>query len=117
MISLVLYALVFVSLIVGSIQYSEQITGGWTEERLADIEVKNITLVIRNDVETFLGQHFADFLPVKYISQVVSGVNYIVKVYVGSSFLHVKIYRHWNDDITLLSLQNGKTYSDPIEPF
>ena len=60
-----------------------KMTGGPTEERDANDEVKKLANEIKAQVEEKRNEKFTTFEAVKYTTQVVAGVMYKIKVKVG----------------------------------
>jgi len=51
-------------------------------------------------------------------TQVVAGVNYFVKIDVGGGqYIHARIYKDLQQNLTLNSVQTGKSLGDPIQYF
>jgi len=68
--------------------------GGFGDAKPADDEVKKVVNETKADVEKKLGTTFNVFEPVCYKTQVVAGVNYLVKIKVdGDKYVHAKIYQ------------------------
>jgi len=75
---------------------------------------------LKGDIEAQAGGVFETFDPVSYSSQVVAGTNYFVKIDVGSSHIHARIYKplpHTGAAPSLHSLQTGKAADSPMEYF
>ena len=72
-------------------------------------------------MEAHFQKTFNDFRAVEYSTQVVAGTNYIFKVDVGGGdFIHVKVHKPLpfrNSPPLLMTAQDGKGASDPIEYF
>ncbi|XP_046393550.1 cystatin-B-like [Ischnura elegans] len=94
------------------------IVGGVGPTQAATPEVKEYVAFVRREVEEKAGRSFSEFEAKTFISQVVAGINYFVKVHIGSGeFLHLRLYKHFAKDVTLHSIQEGKTEADEISYF
>ena len=93
--------------------------GGFDNEELdADDEVKALALEMKPKVEKALGTTFGTFEAVKYVSQLVAGTNYKIKVKVGDKkYVHIEVYvplpckKAPNE---LLSQEAGKSLEDEL---
>mmetsp|Transcript_797 Transcript_797/g.2372 ORF Transcript_797/g.2372 Transcript_797/m.2372 type:complete len:95 (+) Transcript_797:101-385(+) len=91
--------------------------GGHSEMSAMTDEVKEITLALKSAMEAQLGSTFATFEPVKYTTQVVAGINYKVKVNVGTGYVHAVIYKplpHTGAPPSLTSCEGGKAEGDAL---
>ena len=93
------------------------IAGGFQNERPADENVQNVINQVRHHVEQQIG-NVGEFKAVTYISQVVAGMNYKVKVLLqGNDYIHLHIYvplPYTQQPPTLNSIQERKGLNDPI---
>ncbi|XP_022312277.2 cystatin-B-like [Crassostrea virginica] len=92
-------------------------TGGLSNLKPADAEVKAIIKEVKAAVEKKVGKKLETYLAVSYKTQVVSGTNYFVKVNVGYEHLHLRIFEplnHTGKPKELTDLQTGKTADDEI---
>jgi len=69
--------------------------GGFNAQpRQADDEIVTQCNEVRSEVETRLGRTFGVWEPHSYVTQVVAGTNYKVKVHVGdNTYVHIKYFR------------------------
>ena len=93
--------------------------GGFDNEELdADDEVKALALEMKPKVEQALGTTFGTFEAVKYVSQLVAGTNYKIKVKVGDEqYVHIKVFVPLpckNAPNELVSQEAGKTLGDAL---
>lgn len=96
----------------------KKMVGGITEAREVTEEVQELVKVVKGEVEKKLGKQFDTFKATLFSTQVVSGVNYFVKVDIGDGkFLHLRIYKHFSGTVTFTDLQEDKTEADPIVYF
>lgn len=73
---------------------------------------------VRPNVEAELGQNFAEFTPVKYKTQLVNGMNYFIKVQVGSDqYVHVRAHKSFKGEVTFSAVQADKSLEDELEHF
>ena len=67
--------------------------GGFTNARPADDKVKAIALEMKPKVEQALGETYSEFEAVSFMTQVVAGTNYKIKVKVGNGkYVHIKVF-------------------------
>ena len=93
--------------------------GGFDNEELdADDEVKALALEMKPKVEKALGTTFGTFEAVKYVTQVVAGTNYKIKVKVGDEqYVHIKVFVPLpckNAPNKLLYQEAGKSLEDKL---
>ncbi|CAN9506293.1 unnamed protein product [Ophioblennius macclurei] len=97
------------------------ICGGFTETRKADGETQQLCDAVKKHVEKRTGKNFSVFTAHSYRSQLVHGINFIIKVHVGGDeYIHILVFMTLpteGGDHELHGLQEGKTEKDPIEPF
>ncbi|XP_056600821.1 cystatin-B-like [Triplophysa dalaica] len=98
--------------------------GGYGDITNLHPEIHSICEKVRPDVEKKADQKFHTFIPISFIKQIVSGTNYIVKVYVGyagaDECIHVKVSHALPCDggkLEFLGDQYPKTKADIITPF
>ncbi|KAH3745738.1 cystatin-A/B [Pelomyxa schiedti] len=81
-------------------------------------DVSAIVLSVKDRVEAITGSHYDTYVPISFRSQVVAGVNYFIKVNVGDTCLHIriwsKLYSADGPRYDVTSVQPGHTESDPI---
>ncbi|XP_071818641.1 cystatin-A-like [Apostichopus japonicus] len=96
----------------------QKMMGGITEAKEVTEEVQDLVDQVKAEVESAAGTTFDTFNATHYSTQVVSGVNYFVKVDVGNDkFIHVRIYKHFQGNVTYSGFQDDKTKDDPITYF
>ena len=94
-------------------------TGGPTEERDANDEVKKLANEIKAQVEEKRNEKFTTFEAVKYTTQVVAGVMYKIKVKVGDDkYLHLRALKNLpakGGNFVLRTVEDGTfKLSDPL---
>lgn len=62
---------------------SSQLVGGLNDERAADERIRNVVQSVRPDFERRYEHEISSLEPLSYRTQVVSGMNYFVKVSFG----------------------------------
>ena len=96
------------------------ICGGFGNVKEATAEVQSIVEIVKGEVEQKLNQTFTKFQALAFTSQVVAGVNYLVKVETDRGYLHVKIFKplpHTGAAPSLSALQHeGLTQESPLNP-
>lgn len=95
------------------------VCGGLSDEvKEADEDVRQICEKVRQEVETKAGRTFDEFTPLKYRTQLVNGVNYFVKVRVGSNeHIHVRAHKAFQGTVTFSAYQDNKSLEDGLEHF
>ncbi|XP_034562812.1 cystatin-A1-like [Notolabrus celidotus] len=92
-----------------------QIPGGYSEIKLAAPETQKICDAVKSKVEEKTGEQYEVFNARRYRSQVVAGMNYVIKVHVGGShYLHLMVYQNLSGEVTFNSV---KKVEEPLEPF
>lgn len=100
--------------------------GGWKPARLPDENVKSITALMRPFVEGHVNVAIEEFSPEMYTSQVVNGINYIIKVLttpsIDKSCIHLHIYQPLPSKerpvaYQLTKIEEGQTLDSPIVPY
>ncbi|XP_069058824.1 cystatin-A5-like [Pleurodeles waltl] len=95
--------------------------GGYSAPQDATPEVQGYCNAVKLEVQKQTGSNYSVFQAERYISQVVSGMNYVVKVRCGGTeYIHIKIYvplTMGNQPPKLEGYQQCKTKEDPIMPF
>jgi cystatin-A/B len=75
---------------------------------------------LRDEIESTLAKSYTTFILLKYKSQVVSGINYFIKIQVkedSNECIHVRIYKDLQNNLSLHSIVENKTINDNIEWF
>ncbi|KAK7172530.1 hypothetical protein R3I93_002596 [Phoxinus phoxinus] len=106
---------------------ANMIVGGFTKVRLVTKEVKDICIKVKSQMEKKTGFRFKDFIPILYKSQVVAGINYLVKVVVSQEdgveedkCVHVLIFQALDCNggkLSVTRVQTHKTIMDPLNSF
>ncbi|XP_063999060.1 cystatin-A-like [Pogoniulus pusillus] len=97
------------------------IRGGLSEAKPATPEIQHIVDQVKPEFERRQNQACAIFRAILYKSQVVSGLNYFIKVQDSEdSFVHLKVFEGISPENRAPSLegfQTGKTRDDPLTYF
>ncbi|KAM4044436.1 leukocyte cysteine proteinase inhibitor 1-like [Anomaloglossus baeobatrachus] len=94
--------------------------GGFGEQKPATAEVQDACDKVKPQFVKETGANAAKFKALFYKSQVVAGINYLVKVDTGCHFYHLKIYvplPHTGGAPQLKGWQGGKTRTDALTSF
>ncbi|EGD82294.1 hypothetical protein PTSG_02962 [Salpingoeca rosetta] len=92
--------------------------GGVGQARPVDDELRSVVSQVRGDIEAKAGKQFETFEPVSYATQVVAGTHFFIKVNVGDSHLHAKVFRSLPPvSFEVKEVQLGKTAEDPVNSF
>ncbi|NXC29447.1 CYTA protein, partial [Campylorhamphus procurvoides] len=90
--------------------------GGWSDPKPATPEVQRITNKLQFEVRANMQPYL--FKAVKYRSQVVAGINYLIKVQVAATeYVHLKVLQGLcpeDECPALVSFETGKTRDDPL---
>ncbi|KAM7459030.1 cystatin-B [Blastocystis sp. ATCC 50177/Nand II] len=90
---------------------------GGTTEAVVDERVKEVAMKMKGEVEKQANESFSTFEPVEAMTQVVAGTNYFIKVDVGNGkAVFMRVWDHFGD-LSLTSIQTGKTLGDKLEYF
>ena len=93
--------------------------GGLGDVKEVDEEVTILATNMKEQVEENLGETFDIFEPILYTTQVVAGINYIIKVHVGNEkFVHIKIHvplSVTNSPNVLLECESNMTLYEPLK--
>jgi len=93
----------------------KHLVGAPTDAKAIDEETAKWVVSLKGDVEHLAGYSFEEFKPVAYKTQVVSGLNYFVKVKTGDSYIHVTIWKKvGGQPPQVTNVYPGKTASDPL---
>lgn len=91
--------------------------GGFGPNLPANDEIKQICELVQSQVEDKANQTFDQFIPVRYRSQVVAGLNYLIKVLVASGpdlFIHILINEDPTGELSVLGVAPGQSLSQPL---
>ncbi|KAK2910884.1 hypothetical protein Q8A67_003017 [Cirrhinus molitorella] len=104
-------------------QFSDGICGGWSPVRQVTLEEKQIFDEVRPMIEKKVGTNFEMYFPTVYSSQVVSGLNYMVKVLVDlcgdGVCVDAKIFQDLpcrGGELTVTEVQYPTPFYDVLEP-
>ncbi len=92
--------------------------GGFGNEKVPTEEEQTLLLAVKGDVENRLGHPVNSLKVLKYTTQVVAGVNYLMKVNADEKIIHVKIHKplpHRNAPPEIMTLETeGHTRDSPL---
>ncbi|KAK7142937.1 hypothetical protein R3I94_012322 [Phoxinus phoxinus] len=92
--------------------------GGWRTEAPVTEELKDICLQVKPDIEKEVQTNFHVHIPKSFRLQVVGGINYLVKVYVGEDVcVHAMIFQDFQKNLTVTGVEYPKTLSERLVPF
>jgi len=83
----------------------------------------SVFLKVKTQAEAKAGQTFDQFQAITYREQVVAGMNYLIKVCVGStdtSYVHMLVYQSLPNPVSTLkvtAIKTGMKKIDPLVPF
>ncbi|XP_071424688.1 cystatin-A-like [Pithys albifrons albifrons] len=94
------------------------IPGGWSDTKPATPEVQRITNKVKLQLEVRVNRRYDIFRAICYRTQVVAGVNYLIKVQVADTeYVHLRVYEALppeDECPALVRFQTGKTRDDPL---
>ncbi|XP_003439236.1 cystatin-B-like [Oreochromis niloticus] len=100
---------------------SDVICGGWSKTKKADEQTQKICENVKNQVEKEPQKNYAEFHAVEYRSQVVAGINYLIKVHVGgTNYLHLMVLHELPCNAgqeVVTGVQEHHHKDDPLVPF
>ena len=90
---------------------------GFSKAKLATDEVKQIVKEIQPKIEERTNEKYTVFEAISFKSQVVKGVNYVIKVLVGDEkYIHIRIYVPLgNEEKKILEVLTKKELEDPLD--
>lgn len=94
--------------------------GGWTGPQPANEEIQALIDQVKEAVQVQENFPLPPYRAISFISQIVAGTNYIVKVKVNTDgYIHLKIFQPLpgNGQSQLEDIQNEHTVDDEIEIF
>ncbi|KAM6223954.1 cystatin-A [Rhynchocyon petersi] len=97
--------------------------GGLSEAKPATPEIQKIADEVKPQLEEQTNETYEEFTALEYKSQVVAGVNYLIKVEVNKDeCIHIKVFRslpgqNQNQSLTLTGYQAGKSKDDELVGF
>jgi cystatin-A/B len=92
--------------------------GGLGKTKKANLKIILIAYRVKSKVEEAMNTKYKTFIPLEYASQVVSGMNYFIKVYVGKdNYLILRIFQDLKDNVKLLSILPDQTATSSITYF
>ena len=98
--------------------YKKKVCGGTGPAQPMNDEVKELCEKVKSDLEHAMGKTFTIYTPHSYKSQVVAGMNYFTKIELDDkAFAHVKIYKHFSEEVKYISHEHPKGENDEITYF
>ncbi|XP_067402452.1 stefin-C-like isoform X3 [Emydura macquarii macquarii] len=98
-------------------------SGDFSETKPATPEIQEIADQVKSELEEKENKTYPVFVAIEYRSQVVAGMNYLIKVSICNSTdecVHLKVFQslpHENQGPRLSDYQTGKTKEDELIPF
>ncbi|RYG66837.1 hypothetical protein EON64_08830 [archaeon] len=92
--------------------------GGFGEARDATDEDQSVLEHVKQEIQNRLGRSYSNIRAVKVTTQVVAGVNYLMKLQCDSDFVHAKIAKplpHTGQNPFLLALADGHSADSALE--
>lgn len=99
---------------------SSTICGGFGGAKEATEDEQAILDAVKSEVEAHFSKELSVFQAISFTTQVVAGINYLIKVKCDEDIAHVKICKplpHTNKPPFLLAIDStNKTEDSPLEP-
>ncbi|KAI5941340.1 cystatin-B-like [Manis javanica] len=99
----------------------DKLFGGWSSTEPATGEIQAIADQVRSQLEERENKKYAVFKAVEFKSQLVAGMNFIIKVQVDDDdFMHIRVYEslpHTNKPLALTNYQTHKARHDELAIF
>ncbi|KAK8799108.1 cystatin [Blastocystis sp. subtype 4] len=90
---------------------------GGISSTTVDSHIEKMVADFKGEVESRLNEQFTTFKPVEATHQVVAGMNYRVKVDIGDNkAIFLQFYDRFGD-VSLTSVETGKTLQDSLLPY
>ena len=89
--------------------------GGFGNAREATEEEQTILHQAKADLESKLGKTFSELKAIAFTTQVVAGVNYVMKIVADGTYYHVKIHKplpHTNQAPFVLAIDSNAHTAD-----
>uniref|UniRef100_A0A0B6ZKN4 Cystatin domain-containing protein n=1 Tax=Arion vulgaris TaxID=1028688 RepID=A0A0B6ZKN4_9EUPU len=95
--------------------------GGVNQSKDATDEIQDLVEKVRSQLEAKVGKSFPKYKAISYISQIVAGTNFFVKIQTDENeYTHVRIFRSLptpDSEFTVHSHQTGKSKEDAVTYF
>ncbi|XP_058870559.1 cystatin-A1-like [Acipenser ruthenus] len=95
--------------------------GGFSDPKTATEEEQLICNAVKNKAEELAGKNFGEFTAKKSRTQVVEGMNYLIKVHVGGEeYVHLLVFQplpYERKPLDLTGIQTNKHWDDDLVPF
>jgi len=87
-------------------------------DKPATPEIQGFVTQVSSQIAGKMNSKADVFEAVSYRSQVVAGCNYFVKIHVGNdNYIHARIFKSLQQEVSLHSIQESKTKDDVLEYF
>ncbi|XP_077985871.1 stefin-C-like [Glandiceps talaboti] len=93
------------------------IPGGWSKPQSPTPEIYIIAGQVKSFVDSSIDKIQTVYMPTEFISQVVAGMNYKIKIKVDNDkYVHVDVFQSLDGKVEPKRVTPGKTASDPLSP-
>ena len=93
-------------------------SGGWSDAKNIDDIALAILAPLKSAIEEEAEQLYSTFEPISYITQVVAGINYKIKIKVSADdYIHVTIYvplKHTQSPPAITEVAKNMKLADPL---
>ncbi|XP_047424811.1 cystatin-A-like [Mugil cephalus] len=99
---------------------TDVICGGWSDTKPATEEIQRICDEVKGQVEERTNTKYGIFRALHYRSQVVAGMNYVIKIHAGGfTYLHVMVFEAlpcYGGEKSVTGVQQGHTSKYDLKP-
>jgi cystatin-A/B len=91
--------------------------GGWSSEHPNNEYSQDVADRAKALVEEKLGRTFTEFKVISFKSQIVAGINYLMKIKADHEYLHVQLFDplpFTGDPVDICGVVDGKSLDDPL---
>jgi len=93
-------------------------SGGFKESSPVEEEQIAIANQVKAQVESHLGKSLTEYSPISFTSQVVAGINYLIKVKTGEAeYIHIKVHKplpYKSEDPSVMEVSTGHTLESAL---
>ena len=92
--------------------------GGYSAEQEVTSDIQELAQAVKEEIQSKCNRAFPTFEVVKFMKQVVAGMNYKLKIKVGEDkYIHAVVFRglpHTGGALSVTNVEEGKTLEDAL---
>jgi len=92
--------------------------GGYSAEQEVTSDIQELAQAVKEEIQSKCNRAFPTFEVVKFMKQVVAGMNYKLKIKVGEDkYIHAVVFKglpHTSGALSVTSVEEGKTLEDAL---